>query len=121
MEKKIRLRKKEDFSRVYNRGISAYNNDFKIIGRKNETEDNRYGFSISKKFGKAVERNFTKRRLKEIIRTNENEFLKGFDFIIIPRNSVKDLGFDELKKSLFHCVNNWNKRNSLKRTWKSKK
>lgn len=51
----------------------------------------RFGFSISKKLGKAVVRNRVKRMLKEICRLNTDWFDQGYDYIIIPKkNSGKE-------------------------------
>ncbi|MDD7593865.1 MAG: ribonuclease P protein component [Peptoniphilaceae bacterium] len=110
MERALRLRKNEEFKRVYRRGVPAYNRDFKIIGYRNGTHANRYGFSLSKKFGKAHERNKMKRRLREIVRTHQDAFPGGYDFVILPRESAKAHDFQTLTRSFLHCLAQWNKR-----------
>lgn len=109
MERRLRLRKNEDFKRVYRRGIPGYNRDFKLIAFANGSHENRYGFSLSKKYGKAHERNYMKRRLKEIVRTNQSHFPKGYDYIILPRESAKAHDFTTLEQSLLHCIRQWKK------------
>lgn len=110
MERSFRLRKNDEFQRVYRRGIPAYNRDFKIIGFRNHLEHNRYGFSLSKKFGKANERNRTKRRLREIVRAHQEIFPQSFDYVILPKETAKSLTFSELEQSLLHCLRQWKKR-----------
>lgn len=97
------LKKGSDFQNVYKKGISSYNRDFKVVALSNDLPYNRYGFSISKKFGKAFERNRMKRQLREIVRLNDIKFPKSFDYIIIPRQSIKNEEYATIEKSLFHC------------------
>lgn len=107
MQRQLRLRDNKDFTRVYRRGKAYSNRDFKIVIAKNKLAHNRYGFSISKKFGKAYERNVMKRRLKEIIRLDESRFPQGYDFIIIPKDNAKKHDYWTLKSSFFHCLQFW--------------
>lgn len=113
MDKSLRLKKNDDFNKVYKKGIAAYNRDFTIIAGLSPLTGKRFGFSLSKKFGKAHERNRMKRRLKEIVRLNQQVFNDGYDYVIIPRQGSKILEFDDLKKSLFHC-NSYLKKNIIK-------
>lgn len=105
--KALRLRKNEDFNRVYRKGSASFNRDFQIVGCKNALSCSRYGISLSKKFGKAHERNRMKRQVKEIIRQNKTAFPKGYDFVILPRQKSKGKDYAWLEKSLFHCLSFW--------------
>lgn len=116
MKRSFRLRKNDEFQRVYRRGMPAYNRDFKIIGFRNHLEHNRYGYSLSKKYGKAHERNRTKRRLREIVRAHQDSFPKSFDYVILPKQTTKSLSFQQLEQSLLHCLMQWKKRTTKKTT-----
>lgn len=95
------LKKKNDFNKVFNRGKSTASRYLVLYWYPNNKEINRYGFSISKRIGKAVVRNKLKRRLKEIIRRFlEDSCLKGYDIIIIARNPVNSLDFNGIKDDL---------------------
>lgn len=111
MEKAFRLRKNEDFQRVYRQGKPAFNRDFKILGLKKKEDQVRFGFSLTKKFGKAYQRNRMKRRLKEIVRLHLDLFPSHYDYVIIPRDHTQDLDYAQLTKSLFHCFDRWKRKN----------
>ncbi|MGL5439527.1 MAG: ribonuclease P protein component [Filifactoraceae bacterium] len=97
------LKKDVDFKRVYNKGLSFGNRQLVIYYLPNNLEENRIGFSISKKVGKAVIRNRYRRRLKEICKQSHME--SGFyDIIIIVRKSQEMIEYEELKKSFEHLL-----------------
>lgn len=96
------LKKQHDFDRVYTQGCSCVSR-FLVLYWNQAPETgvkNRFGFSISKKVGKAVVRNKIRRRLKEIIRLNYSRINGGFDCIIIVRNPAVKLDFHELKREV---------------------
>ncbi|NLM97291.1 MAG: ribonuclease P protein component [Halanaerobiaceae bacterium] len=95
----LRLRKKSEFNRVYNRGKSVATYNLVLYYYPNNQNLNRVGFSISKKIGKAVVRNKLKRRLREIIRLKK-DLKKGFDIIIIARKPVIELDYCGLERDL---------------------
>jgi len=95
------LKKNNQFQRVYSQGATKVNSYLVIYWLENNRQINRYGFSVSKKVGKAVVRNKIKRQLKEIIRRWLDPCLKqGFDIVIIARPYLRDLDFARMKKKL---------------------
>lgn len=95
------LKKNESFRQVYNRGKSMANRQLVLYHLPNNMEENRVGFSISKKYGKAVERNKLRRRLKEILRKCEMD-KAGYDFVFIARLGARELDYHALEKSVNH-------------------
>lgn len=112
MEQKYRVKKNSDFTRAYKKAKRYYNKNLTILIVSNGLENKRFGFTLSRKFGKANKRNKVRRKLKEIVRLNMNQFEDGYDYIIMPRSNCIDLDYKQLEKTLFHCLNfSKNKRN----------
>ena len=55
----------------------------------NQLEHCRFGISVSKKFGQAVERNLLKRWIREAIRKNKTLIRSGLDIIIHPKLNLE--------------------------------
>lgn len=104
MEKKLSLRKNLDFKRVYKKSKHYYNRDFTVLIKNNGVNHPRFGFSISKKVGKANERNKLKRRLRAIVYNNYKS-LNNVDMVIIPKPHTTDFDYKKLKSSLGHVLN----------------
>ena len=70
-----------------------------LYARKNRTDTNRVGITVSKKLGKAHVRNRTRRRIREVYRLNEDKFLPGWDIVVVARTRAVDAEFSKLTKS----------------------
>ena len=70
-----------------------------LYARKNRTDGNRVGITVSKKLGKAHIRNRTRRRIREVYRLNEEIFQPGWDIVVVARSKAVDAPFDKLTKS----------------------
>ena len=101
MLKKNVLRRKTDFSAIYNKGKSVGDRYVVLFYRKNHLPYNRMAFLASKKVGNSVKRNRARRLLKESFRLTEmNIPTSGYDFIVIARNTIVNAKCAEVKKSL---------------------
>lgn len=100
MHKKLRLRNRADFSRVYRHGKSFANHQFVVYWfSKKEVERFRVGVSVSKKVGNAVVRNRMRRLVKEIVRHHEPEIAGGLDMVFIVRKGALSMEYAELEKA----------------------
>ena len=70
-----------------------------LYARKNRTQSNRVGITVSKKLGKAHVRNRVRRRLREIYRLHEAKFKPGWDIVVVARSKAVDAPFDKLTAS----------------------
>lgn len=104
MLKKEVLRRKSDFSAIYNRGKSIGGRCVVIFYRKNDLPYKRRAFLASKKVGNSVERNRARRLMKESCRLLIPELKDEYDYIFIARNTIKNLKCADVKKSIEAAV-----------------
>ncbi|MFC3801636.1 ribonuclease P protein component [Cohnella sp. GCM10012308] len=105
MERKLRLRSKEDFSRIYRSGKSFANSQFVVYWRRKPDPGlYRLGISVSSKLGGAVVRNRMRRMIKEIVRLNGSRIIEGTDMILIVRKPAISLPYIEMERSVLHVL-----------------
>lgn len=86
------------FRRLYS--STAHANSYLVLyARKNRTDTNRVGITISKKLGHAVVRNRARRRLREVYRLNEARFQRGWDIVVVARTRAVGCDFAALTKA----------------------
>ncbi|MCI0420545.1 MAG: ribonuclease P protein component [Acidobacteria bacterium] len=91
--KSARLLKSKDYQRVYQAGKRKAGRFLKLFYCCNQLDHCRFGISVSKRFGKAVQRNLLKRRIREGIRSSKS-LLAGWDVVVHPRlNAEVGSGF----------------------------
>ena len=54
---------------------------------------------MNAKLGCAVRRNRVRRRLREIYRLHETQFLPGYDLVVVARGRAMDAPYAELEKA----------------------
>ena len=85
MKHTVSLKLNHEFRRLYNKGTSAVSPYFVIYCRKTNRPQSRLGITTGVKLGNAVKRNFVRRRIRELYRTNEQKFLPGYDIVVVAR------------------------------------
>ena len=94
----ITLRAYSDFRRVFAEKTRFFRNGLGFCYRRAEGLQFRFGVSIPKRFGKAVERNKLRRRIREIIR--HCSCLPEFSEIVFcVRKPCSDFTFESLKQA----------------------
>lgn len=96
------LKKTREFVNVYQHGKSYANKYLVMYVLKNDSVENRFGITVSKKVGNSVVRNRATRLIRESIRLNLERFEKGFDIVIVARNTVKGRRFSEVESAVLH-------------------
>jgi len=86
--KKVHLRKRSVFRKVYEEGRFIANRLMAIHFTPNPEHSRRIGFSAGKKLGGAVVRNRCKRHLRECYRLHQNVIPADMDMIIVARRAM---------------------------------
>ena len=98
------LKKNSDFRKVYKEGQSKANRYLVVYVRKNGTDNNRLGISVSKKVGNSVYRHYFKRCVKESYRLHEKMFNSGLDIVVLARQSAKGIRYNDIDSALLHLM-----------------
>ena len=107
MNKRQRIKKNEDFQKVFKRGKSYANRQFVVYClAKEDQEKFRIGLSVSKKVGKAVTRVQIKRYIRQAFLELKDDVRNDMDYVIIARNSAAELDFQKTKSSLEYFLKN---------------
>jgi ribonuclease P protein component len=93
-----RLVRPEEFVRVKSEG-TAHRGRTLVLGVLAQEEEKlfRAGFVTSKRIGGAVVRNRVRRRLRDVVRTQQGRLREGFWFVVIARPAAARASYDALK------------------------
>jgi ribonuclease P protein component len=98
----MRLKRRKDFQRVYRGGVVWKGSCFSLRALTRE-DGVRLGIVVTRRFGTAVKRNRTKRRLREAFRRIASS-LPSVDVIVEPANGCQYIGIDEIGRMLVRGV-----------------
>ena len=95
------------FRRLYSKGSCVAGRAERISAgrylvlycKRNGSNENRVGITVSKKLGGAVVRNRARRRLRECYRLNEDRLRPGYDIVIAARSRCLSAPFAVLEAS----------------------
>jgi len=95
-----RLLRRGDFDRVYREGQRRSSKQFVVFYRANGGTESRFGSSVKRALGSAVERNRIRRRIREMVRLRRQEIAPGWDIVMHPRRTVATADFAALTQEL---------------------
>ena len=98
MKHTVALKQNHEFRRLYSKGRCAVSPYFAIYCRKTNRPVSRLGITTGVKLGHAVKRNFVRRRIRELYRTNEDKFVPGYDVVVVARTRAIYGRYAELER-----------------------
>jgi len=98
--KEERIRKRQDYLRIYEQGTRRYSQRFTIITCRNSSGIRRLGMTVGKKAGNAVQRNRIKRLLREFFRLNKLRLPASQDIVIIAKKGILPLTYNDVRAEL---------------------
>ena len=100
----VSLTENRDFRRIYVKGKSWVSPALITYAYKNRCKTVRVGITTSKKTGNAVKRNFVRRRIRALYRTNEACLAPGYDIVVVARSRVIYGRYDQLDRSFLQLM-----------------
>jgi ribonuclease P protein component len=95
-----RIRKRQDYLRIYDQGVRRHTARFTIITCRNQAGVRRLGMTVGKKAGNAAERNRIKRLLREFFRLNKSRLPASQDIVIIAKKGILPLAYRDVCREL---------------------
>ncbi len=104
-----RILRNSDYRRIYKSGKRIQSSFFTVIYRQNHSKSDskspKLGLSVSKKLGKAHERNLMKRRLREIFRIHQFELKENGEFVFIPKKEMSKFDYFSIEREFLRLFN----------------
>ena len=100
MRRRLRLRRSADFVQLRRRGKRWHHPLILLIVGPNDLEHSQFGFSVSRHFGKATDRNRMKRILREVVRSRLEQIESGWDCLFVARPRGKGATYSELNAAV---------------------
>lgn len=104
MKKKEVIKKSCEFDRMIASCPVKKNKYFLVFYEKSQSNDTFFGITVPKKSGKAVVRNFLKRRTREIISFYKKNYPNSYNCIIIIRKTCVGVSFEKMQSGLLDLL-----------------
>ena len=104
MKKREMIKTHREFSEIIGHTWYLKNSNFTIYIRKGKYSYPHFGIAVSKKLGNAVNRNLLKRRMRQILDEYKKQLSLNEDYIIIMKENVKNISFQEMKESFNQLI-----------------
>lgn len=104
LEKKHRLTKRKEFNYIFKKGKAFSTKLFVLNYSPTKLPTFKVGFSVSKKIGNAVVRNKVKRRMREALRSMQEEVNSQHNYIFVARKGIELATFEEIKNSIYFSL-----------------
>jgi ribonuclease P protein component len=104
VKRRYRLADKERFRLVRQTGISHAHPLLVLCLLPNDLSFSRCGFTVSRRLGKAVERNRARRRMQEAVRLAWDLIEPGWDIVWVARPAIGSAEFSEIQDACIRLL-----------------
>ncbi|HHY55420.1 MAG TPA: ribonuclease P protein component, partial [Chloroflexi bacterium] len=96
MKRRYRVRTDKRFQEIRRQGSTFANQLLVLCVLPNDLPYTRFGFAVNSRIGNAVRRNRIKRRLREIMRLQQENLQPGWDIVLIARQPIRNADYHEM-------------------------
>ena len=97
MKRRYRVHTDKRFQEIRRQGRSYANQLLVLCALPNDLPYSRFGFTVNSRIGNAVQRNRIKRRLREIMRLQQDTLQSGWDIVLIARQPIRSADYHEME------------------------
>jgi len=97
VKRRYRVRTDKRFQEIRRQGRSYANQSLVLCALPNDLPYSRFGFTVNSRIGNAVRRNRIKRRLREILRLQQDDLQPGWDIVLIARQPIRSADYQEME------------------------
>ena len=103
MKNTIIIKKNYEFKNLFSKGKFYYGENIHCYIKTTENATNKLGIAISRKQGKAVQRNRLKRLIRENYKEIENDLKSGIQILVVinRKKILKEITFYDIKKDFY--------------------
>jgi len=99
-----RLLKQQEFRKVYSEGKRYSFPLFTVFALATNLERSRLGVTVTKRIGKAVKRNRSKRLVREVFRKNKSRLPCPLDIVVNVKDKIVDVDYQEVEANFLSFI-----------------
>lgn len=105
--RRCRIRTRSEFDRAFQLGQGRHTEHFRLVVAPAEGPVSRLGLVVSRKVGRAHDRNRVKRRLREYFRHRRHRLLRAVDLVVVAKRGSSILNSRTIAEELDRGLAEW--------------